>query len=216
MGQQLDGDRRRHVIQPCLGRVIAGIACDPPTTIAQMNERTFERVIEVDMLGVWRTVRACLPQIIARQGHVLVTASLYSYFNGMVNAPYAMSKAGVEMFGRALRAELAGTGATAGVLYPGWIATPIAKVAFGGNETATKLVSMAFPWPLNKAILPERVATAVVEGIQRRNARITVPSRWIPISLLRGVVNVLSDKMLDHNTKIQALTRQLEQESSKR
>ncbi len=192
----------------------AGIACDPPSTIAQMSERTFEKVIEVDMLGVWRTVRACLPQIIARQGHVLVTASIYAFCNGVVNAPYAMSKAGVEMFGRALRAELAGTGATAGVLYPGWIATPIAKVAFGGNATATKLVSMAFPWPLNQALAREQVATSVVDGVQRRSARITVPGRWVPISLLRGVFNVLSDLKLDTDRKIQSLVRQLERESS--
>lgn len=43
----------------------------------------------------------------------------------MVNAPYAMSKAAVESFGRSLRAEMAGTGTTAGVLYPGWVSTPI-------------------------------------------------------------------------------------------
>ena len=192
----------------------AGIACDPPTTIAKMNERTFEKVNEVDLLGVWRTVRACLPQIIERKGHVLVTASLYAYCNGVLNAPYAMSKAGVEMFGRALRAELAGTGATAGVLYPGWVSTPLSKAAFGGHAIATKLVSLVFPWPLNKAIPPEKVAQGVVDGVQRRAARITVPGRWVPLSLLRGIVNVASDKKLDNDKQIHALVRQIEQEDT--
>lgn len=192
----------------------AGIACDPPTTIAKISERTFEKVIEVDLLGVWRTVRACLPQIIERKGHVLVTASFYSYINGVLNAPYAMSKAGVEMFARALRAELAGTGATAGVLYPGWVSTPIAKVAFGGNAIATKLVALVFPWPLNKAISPEEVAHRVVNGVQQRAARITVPSRWIPLSYLRGFISAASDSKLDNDKQIHALVRQIEQDVS--
>jgi NADP-dependent 3-hydroxy acid dehydrogenase YdfG len=90
----------------------AGIAGDHPTSIAMMDEGAFEKVIEVNFIGAWRSVRACLPQIIERRGHVLMTASIYSYCNGMANAPYAASKAALEMFGRSLRAELAGTGAT--------------------------------------------------------------------------------------------------------
>jgi NAD(P)-dependent dehydrogenase (short-subunit alcohol dehydrogenase family) len=99
----------------------AGIGADPPATIATIDEASFERVVEVNLLGVWRTVRAALPQIVARRGHVLVTASVYAFANGAANASYAMAKAGVEQLGRALRLELAARGATAGVLYPGWV-----------------------------------------------------------------------------------------------
>ena len=52
----------------------AGIAADPPTTMAITDEATFERVVEVDLLGVWRTVRAALPYVIlarARTSHRL-------------------------------------------------------------------------------------------------------------------------------------------------
>src|ERR1700758_3879457 len=105
----------------------AGIAADPPTTILTIDPAQFEKVVEVDLLGVWRTVRAALPQIIANRGYVLITSSIYAYANGTINAPYAMSKAGVEQLGRALRVELAGAGASAGVLYPGWVNTNIAR-----------------------------------------------------------------------------------------
>lgn len=188
----------------------AGIAADPPTTIAKMDERLFEKVIEVDLLGVWRTVRACLPQIIERRGHVLITASIYAYLNGVVNAPYAMSKAGVESFGRALRTELAGTGATAGVLYPGWVDTAIARVAFGGNATATELVAEICPWPYKRQIQPAQVAKAVVRGVVARAPRIIVPRRWVPLSLLRGVLNALTDWTFDRHARLHALVRKLE------
>jgi hypothetical protein len=72
----------------------AGISVDPPMTIAAVEEREFERVIEIDLLGVWRTVRAALPQIIARRGHVVLTASIYAFCNGVINAACAISKAG--------------------------------------------------------------------------------------------------------------------------
>jgi NAD(P)-dependent dehydrogenase (short-subunit alcohol dehydrogenase family) len=54
------------------------------------------------------------------------------------------------MLGRSLRLELAPHGASAGVLYPGWVATPIANAARGHNATATALTQHAFRGPLGK------------------------------------------------------------------
>lgn len=95
-----DRDQLDQVVQDTLERfgrldvvfANAGIACDPSTTVLKMQEATFERIIEVNLLGVWRTVRACLPYIVESKGHILVTASIYAYVNGLVNTPYAMSK----------------------------------------------------------------------------------------------------------------------------
>jgi NAD(P)-dependent dehydrogenase (short-subunit alcohol dehydrogenase family) len=189
----------------------AGVLVDPPTTIAAADDQEFERVIEVDLLGAWRTVRAALPQLIARHGHVVLTSSIFAYCNGVVNAAYAVSKAGVEQLGRALRAELAPHGATAGVLYPGWTDTPMIKAAFGGSPAATEMLRRAYPKALRTPIPPERVAAATVRGIERRSARITVPARWIPISLLRGIVNAVTDPVLEHDPTIKRLILELEQ-----
>ena len=75
------------------------------STIASCDEAEFKKIVEVDLLGVWRTIRAALPEIIRNKGRVLVTSSAYAFLNGMANAPYAASKAGVEMLTRRLRAE---------------------------------------------------------------------------------------------------------------
>jgi NAD(P)-dependent dehydrogenase (short-subunit alcohol dehydrogenase family) len=194
----------------------AGTAVDPPTTIAAVDEREFERVIEVDLLGAWRTVRAALPQIIARRGHVVITASIYAFWNGVVNAAYAISKAGIEQLGRALRAELAPHGATAGVLYPGWLNTPLTKAAFGGNVVVTELFRHAWPAPLRMPITPERVAAATVRGIERRSARIIVPGRWIPFFVLQGIVNPLIDLSIAHDSKTRRLVLELERHATAR
>jgi len=192
----------------------AGILVDPPSTIAAVEEREFERVIETDLLGVWRTVRAALPQIIARRGHVLLTASIYAFCNGATNAAYAISKAGIEQLGRALRAELAPHGATAGVLYPGFTKTPLVTAFFGGDVLATKLCRHGWPAPLRAPITPERAAAATIRGIEQRSARIIVPSRWIPLSVLRGIVNPLVDRVIEHDAKFGQLVLELEQQSS--
>jgi NAD(P)-dependent dehydrogenase (short-subunit alcohol dehydrogenase family) len=193
----------------------AGIAADPPATVATIDPGEFERIVEVDLLGVWRTVRAALPHIIGSRGHVLVTASVYAYFNGTVNAPYAMSKAGVEQLGRALRTELAIHGATAGVLYPGWVKTPIARAAFGDNDLVTRMREQLYPTFLGSAIHPDAVAARVADGIEKRSPRIMVPRRWEPISALRGILNPLTDLLLDRNTKLHDLLRELETRTGK-
>ncbi|WP_194903885.1 short-chain dehydrogenase/reductase [Catenulispora rubra] len=188
----------------------AGIAASSPTTVRSSSEKEFERIIEVDVLGVWRTVRSCLPEVTKANGHILVTSSVYAFFNGTANAPYAMSKAAVESFGRSLRGELAGTGTTAGVLYPGWVNTPIIKASHEDHPAAQELIRLAYPRPYRSPIAPERVAAAVVRGIEGRSARIICPRRWAPVSASRGVVNILSDALIDRHRRMQALIRQLE------
>ncbi|MDE2419645.1 MAG: SDR family NAD(P)-dependent oxidoreductase [Gammaproteobacteria bacterium] len=189
----------------------AGIGAKVPSTMLTIDEDEFTKVINVDLFGVWNTVKASLPHIINTKGHVLITSSIYAFINGVANAPYAMSKAAVEQMGRALRAELSGTGATAGVLYPGWVDTNIAKVAFGGHDIATKLVQHAMPGPFGRRVKPDEIALAVVAGVERRASQIIAPRYWIPMSWFRGIINIISDAMLDKDTKFQKLIRELEQ-----
>jgi NAD(P)-dependent dehydrogenase (short-subunit alcohol dehydrogenase family) len=189
----------------------AGVGAKLPSTLLNISEEEFYKIINVDLFGVWNTVKASLPHLIEAKGHVLITASIYAFINGVANAPYAMSKAAVEQMGRALRAELAGTGATAGVLYPGWVDTAIAKVAFGGHDTATRLVKHTMPGPYSRSVQPDEIAQAVVVGVEKRAARIIAPKRWVPISWLRGIINAISDAKFDNDVVFQQLMRELEE-----
>ena len=185
----------------------AGIINDPPTTFAAADLDAYEKVIEVDLLGVVRTIKPALPQIIRNRGHVLITASVYAFFNGAVNSAYASSKAAVEMLGRSLRVELASEGASAGVLYPGWVATPIADSTRGANKTVTQLKQRAFPGPLGTYVPPEQIADAVITGIETRAARIIEPKRWSPLSAMRGAINILADRHLERDQETQRLIK---------
>jgi NAD(P)-dependent dehydrogenase (short-subunit alcohol dehydrogenase family) len=132
-------------------------------------------------------VRAALPSVVERRGHVVVIASVYAFFNGAVNASYAMSKAGVEQLGRALRVELAPHGATAGVAYFGFIDTDMVRDAF--RREAVARVREAFPGWVSSPIPVEAASGALVRGIERRSPRVSAP-RWVTVALaLRGVLD---------------------------
>lgn len=194
----------------------AGIANDPPTTLAAADLDAYEKVIEVDLLGVVRTIKPALPEIIRNGGYVLITASIYAFVNGVINSAYASAKAAVEMLGRSLRVELASEGASAGVLYPGWVATPIADAARGHNEAVTQLKERAFPGPLGTFIPPEQIAHAVVAGIEARAARIIEPKRWAPLSAMRGAVNLAADRHLERDQEALRLVKRIDAEERQR
>ena len=183
----------------------AGIA-SRAATVAAMSGEAFERVLDVNLNGVYRTVVAALPEILRRRGHVVVIASIYAFVNGVGAAPYAMAKAGVEQFGRALRVELAPYGAGASVAYFGFIDTEMVHRAIDADP-ASEGLGQLLPKPLMKRLQPAEAGAAIVRGIERRQPRIIRPRRWTIWSVLRGAVNPLLDTQM---TKDDDLRRMIE------
>lgn len=186
----------------------AGIAQKQFATVRGISGEEWERVFEVDMLGVWRTVRAALPQIVERQGQMIVVSSVYAFANGFGNSPYAVAKAGVESLGRALRVELRPHGASASVAYFGWVDTKLVQDAFA-QEDSSRVRELTPEWLL-KRITPEEAGAGLVRGIEERAPRIFVPKWWRYMSALRGVVNPLLDKRMETDAKTRALVRDLD------
>jgi NAD(P)-dependent dehydrogenase (short-subunit alcohol dehydrogenase family) len=188
----------------------AGIAQARLATVRGIGAEEWERVFEVDMLGVWRTVRAALPQIVERKGHVVVTGSVYSFANGVMNSPYAVAKAGVEALGRALRAELVPLGASASVAYYGWVDTKLVQDAFAANEGR---MEQNLPNFLRKRITPEEAGAAVARGIEARAPRIFAPRWWRYVSALRGLINPLLDRRFERDRRMIETVREIEAET---
>jgi NAD(P)-dependent dehydrogenase (short-subunit alcohol dehydrogenase family) len=187
----------------------AGIAQKNFASVRAISGEEWERVFEVDLLGVWRTVRAALPQIVERQGQMVVVSSVYAFANGMGNSPYAVAKAGVEMLGRALRVELATHGASASVAYFGWVDTKLVQDAFAQEDSHR--VRELSPDFLLKRITPEEAGAGLVRGIEERAPRIFVPKWWRYVSALRGIVNPLLDKRMESDGKTRALFRDMDE-----
>jgi NAD(P)-dependent dehydrogenase (short-subunit alcohol dehydrogenase family) len=191
----------------------AGIAQKRFATVRAISGEEWERVFEVDLLGVWRTVRATLPRIVERRGQMIVVSSVYAFANGMGNSPYAVAKAGVEALGRTLRVELKPHGASASVAYFGWVDTRMVQDAFE-QEDSPRIRELSPEWLL-KRITPEEAGAGLVRGIEEQAPRIFVPKWWRYVSALRGIVNPLLDKRMETDAKTRALVRDLDAKSLK-
>jgi NAD(P)-dependent dehydrogenase (short-subunit alcohol dehydrogenase family) len=189
----------------------AGIAQKQFATVRGISGEEWERVFEVDMLGVWRTVRAALPQIVERKGQMIVVSSVYAFANGFGNTPYAVAKAGVESLGRALRVELKPHGASASVAYFGWVDTKLVQDAFA-QESAGRVEKLSPKW-LMKRISPEEAGAGLVRGIEEQAPRIFVPKWWRYVSAFRGLINPLLDKRMESEPKYGELVRDIDAES---
>jgi len=186
----------------------AGIAQSTVATVRGIGTEEWERVFEVDMLGAWRTVRAALPQIVERQGHVVVIGSIYSFANGVLNSPYAVAKAGVEALGRGLRAELTPLGASASVAYFGWVDTKLVQDGFA-RKHSDQLERNAPAWLL-KRITPDEAGAALVRGVEERAPRIFAPKWWRYVSAMRGVLNPILDRRFDADPQMFETVRAVE------
>jgi NAD(P)-dependent dehydrogenase (short-subunit alcohol dehydrogenase family) len=186
----------------------AGIA-SRAATVRAMNGEAFDRVLAVNLGGVYNTVITAVPQIASRRGHVVVTSSIYAFMNGMGAAPYAMAKAGVEQLGRALRVELAPHGAAASVAYFGFIDTEMVHRAIDADPFADRMQA-ALPRVLRKRLSPAQAGEAVARGVEKRAPRIIAPKRWAVFSALRGIINPLLDDHMLTDDETQAIVRELD------
>ena len=190
--------------------VVANAGIAPiPNTARNMDPVEFERVVEVDLLGVYRTVRAALPQVIERRGQVVLVSSVYAFLNGLLVSPYAVSKAGVEQLGRALRVELASHGASATVAYFGFVDTKMVQDVMDRDDLAGDREEL-FPEFIRRRISPAQAGEAVAEGVLRRRARVIAPRYWTTLSVLRGVVNPAFDLLTSKQRRVQDAIRDAE------
>ncbi|RNL65787.1 SDR family oxidoreductase [Nocardioides marmoriginsengisoli] len=165
-------------------------------SVMGVDPATFRRVLDINVLGVFHTVRAALPALVERNGYVLVVSSLAAFAAAPGLAAYNASKAGVEHFANALRLEVAHQGVDVGVAHMSWIDTPLVQDA-KKDLTAFAEMIKKLPGPLSKTTDVDACVTAFVRGIERRQRRIYVPG-WV--GLIRARRNLLSSKLGDRAT----------------
>ncbi|MFI8974832.1 short-chain dehydrogenase/reductase [Nocardia asteroides] len=190
--------------------VVANAGVTPvPATVRTMDPADFDRVLSINLTGVFNTVHPALDRIVRTRGHVVVVSSCAAFAPGMGGSPYMVSKAAVEQLGRALRVELAASGASAGVAYFGIVETAMTHDMLDVDDLGRELDAL-LPWPLNVRISAEHAARTIADGIARRAPRTIAPSGWEPYALLRGAVNVVLDGRLAADATVHELVRAIE------
>lgn len=166
-------------------------------SVLSVDPDAFDRVIEVNLLGVWRTARACLPHLIERRGYLLNVASMAAISQPPGMASYGAAKAGVEGFSNALRAEVRHRGVDVGVAYFSWLDTDLVRSA--ADTRSFQLAMSKLPGVLRRTYPVQIGVDAIVHGIERR-APIVVAPRWVRALLLaRGLIGPLTARQAAAN-----------------
>jgi NAD(P)-dependent dehydrogenase (short-subunit alcohol dehydrogenase family) len=180
--------------------VVANAGIATIGTVATTPADALARVLEVNLIGVVRTVSATLPHVAAARGYYLLVASAASFSAMPGLAAYCASKSGVEHFANALRYELGPRGVSVGSVHPCWIDTDLVRDARADlptfNETLPRL-----PWPFNTVTSVRTCAETMADAIERRKRRVYIPKALAPFAALRYfLVNPPMDRLVRKDT----------------
>jgi len=186
-----DTDSLRHAVDAVMekyGRidvVVANAGIAAPGFSRSMDPAVWERVLAVDLYGVWRTVHVTLPQLLQSKGYLLLVSSLAAVVHIPGLASYNVAKAGVEAMGNSLRAELKHLGVDVGVAHLTFVDTDMVRgvdehPVFGKVRTGVPLVGRVYPLEL--------AVDKFAQGIGKRSRVVHVPG-WIgPLKIFRALM----------------------------
>jgi NAD(P)-dependent dehydrogenase (short-subunit alcohol dehydrogenase family) len=162
----------------------AGIAAGGPLLLA--DAASYDRVIEVNLLGSVRTVRAFLPQVVQTRGYVLQVASVAALVPGPMMSAYCASKSGAEAFAHSLRGEVAHHGVDVGVAYLSWTDTDMVRGADARPGLAGSRDRL--PGVLGRTYPLEPAVARLVAGITARSPHVYA-QKWVrALTWLRAVM----------------------------
>lgn len=170
-----------------LDAVVANAATIAIGPVADLDPVAFERVIQVNLLGVYRTVRETLPHLLDSRGYLLVVDSGSALVQGPYNSAYNAAKAGIHALANSLRQEVATSGVDVGVTYFNAIDTEAGRDAINHPLMAPLGTGRMKPRPVAEA------AESIVRAIERRARTVFVPRRARMMYAVPGVAQRLVD-----------------------
>ncbi|MGO1438151.1 MAG: SDR family NAD(P)-dependent oxidoreductase [Candidatus Corynebacterium faecigallinarum] len=145
----------------------AGIAVGG--SVDSTSLETWQRALDINLLGSVRGVRALSPKI-AKGGRISLTASLAGLVHAPSMATYNTTKAATVALGETLDAELRHRKISVSVICPQFFKSGLASSLTGDDESADDLAR----WLLNNTWLDAAtIARRAVKGIEARRVVVT-------------------------------------------
>jgi NAD(P)-dependent dehydrogenase (short-subunit alcohol dehydrogenase family) len=173
--------------------VIANAGIDEVAPMATMHPAAFDRVIDINLNGVWRTMKVGLPHVAKQHGYLLAISSMAAFVHSPLQAHYTASKAGVWAMCDSIRLEVQHLGVGVGSVHPTFFHTPMmdqvhadaagAKL-WGGNKDG-----------LWRMISRDEVVDGVIRGIERRSDMVVLPARNALIAKAPGFFRKAAEKL---------------------
>jgi NAD(P)-dependent dehydrogenase (short-subunit alcohol dehydrogenase family) len=140
--------------------VIANAGISHAADFQTLPVETWQRMIDVNLTGVFHTIQPALPDMVAAKWGRIVTISSQAAQSGAQDrAHYAASKGGVIGLTRSLARELAALGITVNTIPPSVVDTPLAQESVRtGQFPSLDIISQAIP--IARPGTPEDIAFA--------------------------------------------------------
>ncbi|WP_324699516.1 SDR family NAD(P)-dependent oxidoreductase [Novosphingobium aerophilum] len=140
--------------------VVANAGISEGIRFQDVTVETWQRMIDINLTGVFHTVQAALPDMVAAGWGRIITISSQAAQSGAADrAHYSAAKAGVIGLTRALAREFAGQGITVNTIPPSVVATPMAEAGIAAG-TFPPLDVIAQHIPIPRPGTPEDIAAA--------------------------------------------------------
>ncbi len=171
-----------------LDSVLANAGIASYGSVLAVDPAAFQRTLDINVVGVFNTARAAIPELERTKGYFLVVSSLAAFAAAPGLAAYNASKAGAEHFANALRLEVKHLGIDVGCAHMSWIDTPLVQDAKNDLPSFQELLRK-LPPPLGRTTDVDSCVRAFVKGVDKRSRHVYCPG-WVKgVGLNRNVVN---------------------------
>ena len=126
---------------------------------AEHEAEAFARTVDINLTGTMRVCAAARPGLKSRQGCIVNTASMLSFFGGGLVPGYSASKGGVAQLTKSLAIAYAADGIRVNAVAPGWIATPLTQALQDDPARSAPILART---PLGRWGTPEDIAGPVL------------------------------------------------------
>jgi NAD(P)-dependent dehydrogenase (short-subunit alcohol dehydrogenase family) len=149
--------------------------------------------LDVNLVGSWRFIHACLPHVVERRGYVLGVSSASALVAPPGLGAYAASKAGFEHLLDVLRVEVAHLGVDVGVAFFSWIDTDMVRGAEEYHPAFAKLRG-ELRGPAGRTLPVGEAGAAIVDAVRHRRRTAVAPAFVRAAYALRGLIGPLADR----------------------
>jgi NAD(P)-dependent dehydrogenase (short-subunit alcohol dehydrogenase family) len=181
--------------------VVANAGVDVLAPMIATDPVAFERVVDINLTGVWRTFRAAFPYVQAQRGYLMAISSMAAFVNSPMQASYTATKAGVVAMSNSIRLEVRHLGVEVGTVHPtffrtamgeGLLSNPAGRILWGGGERG-----------VFKTVSQQQVVDGIVSGIERRAQLVCIPRSGVAFAMAPTLLRPLIERVGFHGTVIE-------------
>jgi NAD(P)-dependent dehydrogenase (short-subunit alcohol dehydrogenase family) len=140
-----------------------------------MSEEDWQAVLDINLTGVWRGMRAAIPVMLGQGGGSIVNLSSVQSLVGFVGwAGYAASKGGINGLTQQAAVEYASRGIRVNAIVPGTILTEMnERIMEDSGDPQAQMDAWVAMHPMRRVGTPAEVADAVVFLISDASSFVT-------------------------------------------